>query len=60
MGLVILLRGDFWMFLDVSDVEFLKFHLKVAVFHCSYYWSISAVHHLHYFLHQLLEFRRKF
>ena len=43
------LRGELVELLDVSDSQFVRFRWKVVVFHCSYSWLISAVHHLHYF-----------
>ena len=47
---VISFSGKLIVLLDVSDSEFIRFHQKVVLFHCSYYWLISAVHHLNYFL----------
>ena len=47
--LAVSLRGELVMLLNVSDSELARFRQKVVVFHCSYYWLISAVHHLHYF-----------
>ena len=49
LALAVSLRGELVMPLIVSDPEFSRFSQKVVVFHCSYYWLISAVHHLHYF-----------